>query len=51
MEIFIGITIGGILAIILLGGWCSLAVAGDLDKERGHKPKNAKNIKRSKNGK
>lgn len=47
MEIFIGFTIGGILAILLLGLWCSLVVAGDLDREMY--AKNSK--KRSKNGK
>ena len=51
MEIFIGATIGGILGVVLLGMWCSLVVAGDLEKERKYKPKNAKNTKRSKNGK
>lgn len=51
MEIFIGVIIGGILAIILLGVWCSLVVAGDLEKERDYKPKNTKNTKRGKNGK
>lgn len=47
MEIFIGLTISSILALLLLGLWCSLVVAGDLDREMY-----AKNIKkRSKNGK
>lgn len=51
MEIVIGVTIGAILAILLLGVWCSLVVAGDLERERGYKPKNTKHTKRSKNGK
>lgn len=51
MEVFIGAVIGGILAIVLLGVWCSLIVAGDLEKEKCYKPKNTKNTKRSKNGK
>lgn len=51
MEIFIGLTIGGILTMVLLGVWCSLVVAGDLEREKSYKPKNTKNTKRSKNGK
>ena len=46
MGIFIGATIGVVLAVLLFGVWCSLLVAGDLDREM------EKNRKRSKkNGK
>ena len=47
MGIIIGVAIGCILAILLLGVWCSLVVAGDLDREMY--AKNSK--KRGKNGK